>query len=167
MVVQGHASTLSVSLDDVSITRAASPRRATRALVVADLPFGSYQAGVEAAYAASADALKAGASMVKLEGGAWLAPTVEFLGRSRDPVCGHVGPAAASGQHARRLSRAGQDARRGGIAASPTAAHWAARGHRCSSSSAFLAISARRSRAWSGSRRSASAPDPRARAKCW
>jgi 3-methyl-2-oxobutanoate hydroxymethyltransferase len=91
MVVQGHASTLSVSLDDVLYhTRCVAAAR-TRALVVADLPFGSYQAGVEAAYAASAAALKAGASMVKLEGGAWLAPTVEFLVVRGIPVCGHVG----------------------------------------------------------------------------
>jgi len=91
MVVQGHASTLSVSLDDVLYhTRCVAAAR-TRALVVSDLPFGSYQAGVEAAYAASAAALKAGASMVKLEGGAWLAPTVEFLVARGIPVCGHVG----------------------------------------------------------------------------
>ncbi len=91
MVVQGHASTLSVGLDDVLYhTRCVAAAR-TRALVVADLPFGSYQAGTEAAYAASAAALKAGAAMVKLEGGAWLAPTVEFLVVRGIPVCGHVG----------------------------------------------------------------------------
>ncbi len=91
MVVQGHASTLSVSLADVLYhTRCVVAGRA-RALVVADLPFGSYQSGAEAAYVASAAALKAGAGMVKLEGGAWLAPTVEFLAVRGIPVCGHVG----------------------------------------------------------------------------
>jgi len=91
MVVQGHASTLSVSLDDVLYhTRCVAAAR-TRALVIADLPFGSYQAGVEAAYAASSAALKAGAGMVKLEGGAWLASTVAFLAVRGIPVCGHVG----------------------------------------------------------------------------
>jgi 3-methyl-2-oxobutanoate hydroxymethyltransferase len=91
MVVQGHASTLSVSLDDVLYhTRCVAAAR-TRALVIADLPFGSYQAGAEAAYAASVAALKAGAGMVKLEGGAWLAPTVAFLVVRGIPVCGHVG----------------------------------------------------------------------------
>jgi 3-methyl-2-oxobutanoate hydroxymethyltransferase len=91
MVVQGHASTLSVSLADVLYhTRCVVAGRA-RALVVADLPFGSYQSGAEAAYDASAAALKAGAGMVKLEGGAWLAPTVEFLAVRGIPVCGHVG----------------------------------------------------------------------------
>ena len=58
MVVQGHASTLPVSLDDVLYhTRCVSAAR-TRALVIADLPFGTYQASVEAAYAASAAALQ-------------------------------------------------------------------------------------------------------------
>ena len=91
MVVQGHASTLSVSLDDVLYhTRCVAAAR-TRALVVADLPFGAYQAGVADAYAASAAALKAGAGMVKLEGGAWLAPSVAFLVERGIPVCGHVG----------------------------------------------------------------------------
>ena len=91
MVVQGQASTLSVSLDDVLYhTRCVAAVR-TRPLLIADLPFGSYQGGVEAAYAASSAALKAGAAMVKLEGGAWLGPTVEFLVVRGVPVCGHVG----------------------------------------------------------------------------
>ena len=91
MVVQGHASTLSVSLDDVLYhTRCVAAAR-TRSLVVADLPFGTYQAGVEAAYIASAAALGAGAAMVKLEGGAWLAPTIAFLAVRGVPVCGHIG----------------------------------------------------------------------------
>jgi 3-methyl-2-oxobutanoate hydroxymethyltransferase len=91
MVVQGHPSTLAVSLDDVLYhTRCVAAAR-TRALVVADMPFGSYQAGPEAAYAACAAALKAGAGMVKLEGGAWLASTVAFLVVRGIPVCGHVG----------------------------------------------------------------------------
>ena len=91
MVVQGHASTLPVSLDDVLYhTRCVAAAR-TRALVIADLPFGTYSASAEAAYAASAAALKAGAGMVKLEGGAWLLPTVEFLTARGIPVCGHVG----------------------------------------------------------------------------
>jgi len=91
MVVQGRPSTLAVSLDDVLYhTRCVAAAR-TRALVVADMPFGSYQAGPESAYTACAAALKAGAAMVKLEGGAWLAPTVAFLATRGVPVCGHVG----------------------------------------------------------------------------
>jgi 3-methyl-2-oxobutanoate hydroxymethyltransferase len=91
MVIQGHDSTLPVSLDDVLYHTRCVVAGSTRALVIADLPFGSYQASPEAAYASSAAALKAGAQMVKLEGGAWLAPTVAFLTARSVPVCGHVG----------------------------------------------------------------------------
>jgi len=91
MVVQGHASTLSVSLDELLYHTRCVAAVHPRALIVADLPFGSYQSSPEAAYAASAAALKAGAGMVKLEGGAWLAPTIEFLTTRGIPVCGHVG----------------------------------------------------------------------------
>jgi len=69
MVIQGRESTLPVTLAD----------------------FGSYQAGPEIAYTTAAAAMQAGAQMVKLEGGAWLAPTVSFLVARGVPVCGHVG----------------------------------------------------------------------------
>jgi 3-methyl-2-oxobutanoate hydroxymethyltransferase len=91
MVIQGHDSTLPVSLDDVLYHTRCVAAGSGRALLIADLPFGSYQGSPEAAYAASAAALKAGAQMVKLEGGAWLAPTVAFLTTRGVPVCGHVG----------------------------------------------------------------------------
>jgi len=91
MVIQGHATTLPVSLDDVLYHTAAVVRGCARPLVIADLPFGSYQASPQDAYAASVRALQAGAQMVKLEGGTWLAPTVQFLVERGVPVCGHVG----------------------------------------------------------------------------
>ena len=91
MVVQGHPSTLSVTLDELLYHTRCVVAARTRALVIADMPFGSYQAGPDAAYSACAAALKAGAAMVKLEGGAWLAPTVAFLVVRGIPVCGHVG----------------------------------------------------------------------------
>ena len=91
MVIQGRDSTLPVSLAEVVYHTRCVAAGATRALVIADLPFGSYQASPEAAYAASVAAMQAGAQMVKLEGGAWLAPTVEFLVTRSVPVCGHVG----------------------------------------------------------------------------
>jgi 3-methyl-2-oxobutanoate hydroxymethyltransferase len=91
MVIQGNDSTLSVSLGDVLYHTRCVSKGALRAMVVADLPFGSYQASPEAAYTASAAALAAGAHMVKLEGGAWLAPTVSFLTTRGVPVCGHIG----------------------------------------------------------------------------
>ena len=91
MVIQGHDSTLPVSLDDVLYHTRCVAAGSGRALLIADLPFGSYQGSPEAAYATSAAALKAGAQMVKLEGGVWLAPTVAFLTMRSVPVCGHVG----------------------------------------------------------------------------
>jgi len=91
MVIQGQASTLPVSLADVLYHTRCVVAGCTRPLVMADLPFGSYQASPEAAYEASASALKAGAQMVKLEGGAWLAATVAFLTTRGIPVCGHIG----------------------------------------------------------------------------
>ena len=91
MVIQGHDSTLPVTLADVLYHTRCVAAGCARPLVIADLPFGSYQESPAQAYAASAAALKAGAQMVKLEGGAWLAPTVEFLVTRSVPVCGHVG----------------------------------------------------------------------------
>jgi len=91
MVVQGRASTLPVTLDDVLYHTRAVVAGSAHALVVADLPFGSYQASSAAAFAAAAAALAAGAQMVKMEGSAWLAPTVAFLVERGIPVCGHIG----------------------------------------------------------------------------
>ena len=91
MVIQGHASTLPVTLDDLLYHTAAVARGCARPLVIADLPFGTYQTSPEQAYASSVRALQAGAQMVKLEGGSWLAPTVQFLVERGVPVCGHVG----------------------------------------------------------------------------
>jgi 3-methyl-2-oxobutanoate hydroxymethyltransferase len=55
------------------------------------MSFGSYQASPEQAYGNAVRLMAAGAKMVKLEGGAWLAPTVEFLVARGIPVCGHLG----------------------------------------------------------------------------
>jgi 3-methyl-2-oxobutanoate hydroxymethyltransferase len=91
MVIQGHDSTLPVTLADVLYHTRCVVAGCRRALVIADLPFGSYQESPQQAYAASVACLQAGAQMVKLEGGAWLAPTVAFLTARGVPVCGHVG----------------------------------------------------------------------------
>jgi 3-methyl-2-oxobutanoate hydroxymethyltransferase len=61
------------------------------AWLIGDLPFGSYQSGPEAAFASAAKLMQAGAKMVKLEGGAWLAPSVAFLVERGIPVCAHIG----------------------------------------------------------------------------
>lgn len=68
-----------------------SGARQQRVLIVADLPFGAYQQSKEQAFAASAELMAAGAHMVKLEGGVWMAETTEFLQMRGIPVCAHIG----------------------------------------------------------------------------
>jgi 3-methyl-2-oxobutanoate hydroxymethyltransferase len=89
-VLQGHTTTLPVSLTDIAYHTACVARARPSALVVADLPFGTYGTP-EAAFASSVELMRAGAQMVKLEGGEWLADTVRFLVERAVPVCAHVG----------------------------------------------------------------------------
>lgn len=91
MVVQGHPTTLPVTLEQSLYHVRCVVAGCTRPLVIADLPFGTFQGRPEDAYAAGVAALQAGAQMVKVEGGAWMAPTVAYLVRRGIPVCGHVG----------------------------------------------------------------------------
>lgn len=92
MTVQGFDSTLPVSLSDMRYHTAAVARGAAgRALILADLPFGSYQQSPQQAFAAAADLLSAGANAVKLEGGAVMVETVRFLVERGVPVCAHLG----------------------------------------------------------------------------
>jgi len=91
MVVQGHPTTLPVTLADTLYHTRCVVAGCARPLAIADLPFGTFQGRAEDAYAAGVAALQAGAQMVKVEGGAWMAPTVEYLVRRGIPVCGHVG----------------------------------------------------------------------------
>jgi len=91
MVVQGHDSTLPVTVEHVAYHTACVARGAARPWIVADMPFGSFQASPEQAYANAVTLMQAGCQMVKIEGGAEMAPTVEFLVRRGIPVCAHVG----------------------------------------------------------------------------
>lgn len=91
MVVQGHPTTLPVTLEHTLYHVRCVVAGCARPLVIADLPFGSFQGRAEDAFAAGVEALRAGAQMVKVEGGAWMAPTVEYLVRRGIPVCAHVG----------------------------------------------------------------------------
>ncbi len=91
MVIQGHTSTLPVSLDDICYHTACVARAAPSSMIIADMPFASYQASAEQAFQNAALLMQAGAQMVKLEGGAWLAPTVSFLTQRGIPVCAHLG----------------------------------------------------------------------------
>ena len=91
MVIQGHDSTLPVSVDEMVYHTQCVARVKPKAWVIADMPFGSYQESPEQAYANAAALISAGAQMVKLEGGGWLAPTVEFLSTRGIAVCAHLG----------------------------------------------------------------------------
>src|SRR5690242_12460224 len=92
MVVYGHDTTIPVTVDDLIPLTAAVVRGTRRALVVADLPFGSYQASPGAALAAATRFLKeTGAHAVKLEGGVRVAPQVETLVAAGIPVMAHIG----------------------------------------------------------------------------
>ena len=91
MVIQGHTTTLPVTLDETEYHVRAVARGARRAMVVADMPFGTYQAGDASAFTNAARLLAAGAHMVKLEGGRVMHATVRFLVDRGIPVCGHIG----------------------------------------------------------------------------
>jgi 3-methyl-2-oxobutanoate hydroxymethyltransferase len=91
-VVQGQATTLPVTLDEIVYHTRLVSRAASRALVVADLPFGSYQIGAEEALRSAVRCIKeGGAHAVKLEGGTAVAATIERIVRAEIPVMGHVG----------------------------------------------------------------------------
>jgi 3-methyl-2-oxobutanoate hydroxymethyltransferase len=92
MVVLGYDSTIPVTVDELIPLTAAVVRGTSRALVVADMPFGSYQAGPEQALRTAARFLKeAGAHAVKLEGGHRVLPQVETLVAAGIPVMAHLG----------------------------------------------------------------------------
>lgn len=90
MVCQGHNSTLPVTLADIAYHTASVARGNQTALVIADMPFGTY-ATPESAFDNAVKLMQAGAHMVKLEGGEWLCETVRFLTERAIPVCAHVG----------------------------------------------------------------------------
>lgn len=91
MVVKGENNTLGVTIEQMAYHTAAVARATSRAHVVGDMPFMSYQASAEDALKNAAMLLRAGASSVKLEGGATIAPTVARLVEAGIPVMGHVG----------------------------------------------------------------------------
>jgi 3-methyl-2-oxobutanoate hydroxymethyltransferase len=92
MVVYGYDSTLQVSLEQMIAHGDAVVRHSSHALVVVDLPFGSYQASPEHAFMSAARVLKeTGAAAVKFEGGKEMAPTIAYLTQRGIPVMAHVG----------------------------------------------------------------------------
>ena len=91
-VIYGLPTTLPVTLDMMCAHGAAVVRGSWHALVAVDMPFGSYEASPEAAFASAARVMKeSGCAAVKLEGGVAMAPTIAFLVARGIPVIGHVG----------------------------------------------------------------------------
>jgi 3-methyl-2-oxobutanoate hydroxymethyltransferase len=91
MVIQGHDSTLPVSIDDTVYHTRCVARGSEKALVIADMPFGSFQESPAQAFHNAARCIAAGAQMVKLEGGAVMVETTRFLVDRGIPVCAHIG----------------------------------------------------------------------------
>jgi 3-methyl-2-oxobutanoate hydroxymethyltransferase len=90
-VLQGRGSTAPVSLEDMVYHTFCVSRGHKWAWIIADLPFDSYHASKEEAWKSAAALVKAGAHMVKLEGGGWTVETVRFISERGIPVCAHLG----------------------------------------------------------------------------
>ncbi|MGL5497567.1 MAG: 3-methyl-2-oxobutanoate hydroxymethyltransferase [Aeromonas sobria] len=90
MVLQGGQDTLAVNMDEMVYHTRCVARGASKALVIADMPFMSY-ATPEQTYQNAARLMAAGARMVKMEGGDWLCDSIRHLTRNGVPVCGHLG----------------------------------------------------------------------------
>ena len=90
MVVQGHDSTLAVTMQDMVYHTSIVSRSVERALLVSDLPYHSYES-IEAAVSSAQRLMDADAQMVKLEGGSKVVPMIKALMEKNIPVCGHLG----------------------------------------------------------------------------
>jgi 3-methyl-2-oxobutanoate hydroxymethyltransferase len=89
-IVQGESSTLPVTVEHMAYHTSCVAKGRASAFLIADMPFGSYSTSEQAMFNA-AELMRAGAHMVKLEGGAWLTETVKFLVERSIPVCAHLG----------------------------------------------------------------------------
>ncbi|HEX7389453.1 MAG TPA: 3-methyl-2-oxobutanoate hydroxymethyltransferase [Acidiphilium sp.] len=100
MTVHGQRDTLHVSLEQIVYHTGMVARGAPDCLIMADLPFGSFETGPAQAFASAAELLKAGADIIKIEGGAAMVETVAFLSARAVPVCAHIG---LTPQHVRQF----------------------------------------------------------------
>lgn len=98
MVIQGHDSSLPVTIDDVAYHTRCVNRGNEGAFIIADLPFMSYYSELKSLENAAV-LMREGAQMVKLEGGAWLADSTRLLVRHGIPVCAHMGLTPQSINH--------------------------------------------------------------------
>jgi 3-methyl-2-oxobutanoate hydroxymethyltransferase len=90
MVLQGQSDTLAVTNQDIAYHTRCARAGAANTFIMADMPFMTYSNPADACRNA-AELMRAGANMVKLEGGEWLYPAIESLTQQGIPVCGHLG----------------------------------------------------------------------------
>lgn len=90
MVIQGHTSTIPVSLDDMTYHTQAVAKGSSKALIMADMPFMTAKS-IESCMNAAQKLMQAGAHIIKLEGSTWLCPLIEKLKQQGVPVCAHIG----------------------------------------------------------------------------
>jgi len=90
-VLQGHETTLPVTLRDMVYHTECVARGSKRAFIIGDMPFGTFQVSPQETFRNAAEIMAAGAHMVKIEGGTPMLETVEFLVTRGVPVCGHLG----------------------------------------------------------------------------
>lgn len=91
MVVLGYSSTVPVGMQEMIIFCGAVARGAKRAMIVGDMPFGSYQPNASVAVENAVELIKAGCDAVKLEGGAGMVGTIRAIVNAGIPVMGHIG----------------------------------------------------------------------------
>ncbi|WP_027170946.1 3-methyl-2-oxobutanoate hydroxymethyltransferase [Methylobacterium sp. 10] len=115
MVMHGMETTLPVTLEMMIVQAQAVIRGTSKALIVVDMPFGSYEASPQQAFMSAARVLKeTGAGAIKMEGGARFAETVSFLVERGIPVMGHIGltPQSVNTMGGFRVQGRGEDGER-------------------------------------------------------
>lgn len=91
MVIQGRETTLPVAIEQMAYHTSCVVAGSQQAFIIADMPFGTSQFSARETFSYAVQLMAAGAQMVKLEGGAEMAETVQFLASRGIPVCGHIG----------------------------------------------------------------------------
>ena len=91
MVIQGNNSTVKVKMQDIIYHTRCVSKATKNSMIMVDMPFGSYQESPEKAYSNAGQLMEAGAQIVKLEGGKWLAETISFLSKRGIPTCAPLG----------------------------------------------------------------------------
>lgn len=111
-VLQGHESTLPVTLRDMVYHTQCVARGSKRAFIIGDMPFSTFQVSPQEAFRNAAELMAAGAHMVKIEGGRPMLDTIEFLTDRGIPVCGHLGltPQSVHALGGYRVQGRGEDA---------------------------------------------------------